>query len=325
MFPGEHDAVARRPHQRPVAKRAVEFAARARNCRPDCVSGSGLGVADQDGPRLAGAVRREIDLALARRDADERQALAVRRPFRRHVGVKARRHPGDTVSLQIQHADDATAGAGADEGQPGAVRRPNERTVFATVMHALRGGAALHRGRPDLATGQERDRVVLGRDCGCVAGAEAALLPALRIDQPHRLLRRAGRQAERVHVRTAFKTAAARIDDGAAGGRPGQVAGIHPVIALRVGDGVGGEAAVRARRREPDVARAARVEDPGGAAAGGRGGKAAGERRAEDLRQGKICPRRGGPGAGCHGEHSGNKQRRAAGRTQGLKGHRSGS
>ncbi len=144
--------------------------------------------------------------------AHEGEVLAVGRPFGAEIGVQARMHPGDAVGAQVEHADQAVVRAGADEGEPGAIGRPDECAVVAAIMQQLGGGAAIQRRGPDLAAGEEGQlRTCRGRR-GRMAGADFPRWAALQADIPDFLRRRAGSKACGVDGRAAFQAAAARVE-----------------------------------------------------------------------------------------------------------------
>src|SRR5579884_2423223 len=140
----------------------------------------------------------------------------------------------------------------------------------------------------------EGDLFAVGRDRGRAAIGEPARRIARERRDPDGLLDTGadigGVRRGSVHL----EVAAADIDDGAAVGSPRQIVDLLAVVLV-----VRGQLAafVGGSLRDPDVAGALLIENPGHGAPGGRGSKGARERRAQNLLDGEF--RAGGRDDNC--------------------------
>ncbi len=305
-LPGEHQAAVGAP-QELVGGGDLPVDAPPPLARPkDLPRLSRRQIGELDRPGGPRAPRLEAQEVLRRRQPQEGEGAAVRRPGRLQVAVDARSEEGERPRCQVVDADKGVVPAVALEGEAPAVGRPVQVAGLAAGMDELcrlrlAGRGPGEGGRPDLAAADEGDPVAARRDRRAGSFAQPAGRPALgadRVDRllgPRRIARRVGALALRVGL------AAADIEEGAPVGGPGEIRDLLPVVG-----GVGGEPVpvVVRRRGHPDVSHPALHEHPGQPPAGRRRGELRGEGRAHHLLQAEGR-RRGSRRQGDQGEGQG--------------------
>src|SRR5438876_1522231 len=304
LLPGEYQPAPCSPQQLILGDDPPERAAPTRVGLPHLPTATGREIDDADRPGWSGAPRRERQGGLPRRDADEGELRAVGGPHGFPVVVDACVEKLERLRRHVVHADKAVVSPAADERELRAVRRPVERLRAATRVYELLGLRAVGERRPpNQSLVEKRDAIALRGDRGRVTLAQPARRAARGGDDPERLLG-ARRRRQRVRVLAApVGVAATNVDERPSVRDPGELADLLSVVLL-----VGRQRPplIVGARRDPDVAHALRVEDPGERPTRRRRHELVGERRGERLldREGALLG-----GGGCRGgdgrEHEG--------------------
>ena len=292
-LPGKHQAVSGAPEDAVAAvEEEAETAADALGGAPDPSSLPRRGIGDPDLPGRAFAVGREGDDRIGR-SAHERDPLAVRRPYRIDVVVDPRGDPLNRFGREVVDTDDAVRRPVAHESEASAIWRPAERAHSAPIDEERRGrGGSMARGHPWLTVVEEDYDIAFGRRRRHRAVANPARRAAVERDRPDSPGLGAARKAQRVDRDLCIPChAAACIKERFTVTIPYEVRDDLAIIG-RVGrESSGGIAAVRSGLRDPDIARAALVVDPGYDAVDRGSGEIVGEGCARDLRDAERARR----------------------------------
>src|SRR5437016_3231273 len=218
---------------------------------------------------------------LTRRDPDERERRAVGGPHVFAVVVDACVEKLERLRGHVIHADKAVVSAATHKRELRAVGGPAERLRAAARVHELLGLRAVGERRPpDLSLVEKGHAIAFRGDGGRVALTQAARRTARGGDDPERLLDARG-QRQRVRVLApSVGGAATHVDERPCVGCPGEFPDLLPIVFLVARHRA---ALVLGAGRDPDVAHALRVEDPGERSTRRRSHELVGKRRGERL------------------------------------------
>ena len=167
------DGVIAAPVELLLGAQRVENAARAFRRAVDLGHAAVGDIGDADRPGRAGAVGDEADFIRRRRQSQERDARAIRRPARFDVEGQAGIEPAQRVVGEGVDADEAVIVARADEGQATTIRRESQRADDASrIEQQFRLPAVARRSGIDLAFLEEQDARAIRRGDGRMPGAE---------------------------------------------------------------------------------------------------------------------------------------------------------
>src|SRR5438552_1203414 len=296
LLPGEYQPAPCSPPQLILGDDPPERAAPTRVGLPHLPTATGREIDDADRPGWSGAPRRERQGGLPRRDADERELRAVGGPHGFAVVVDACVEKLERLRGHVIHADKAVVSAATHKRELRAVGGPAERLRAAARVHELLGLRAVGERRPpDLSLVEKGHAIAFRGDGGRVALTQAARRTARGGDDPERLLDARG-QRQRVRVLApSVGGAATHVDERPCVGCPGEFPDLLPIVFLVARHRA---ALVLGAGRDPDVAHALRVEDPGERSTRRRSHELVGKRRGERL----LDRERALLGAGAAGE-----------------------
>ncbi len=216
--------------------------------------------------------------------------LAVGRPYRFLIVVRAWIEEFQRRGSHFVHRDEAVISAVAYKGQVAPVRRPSQRTAFASrVDQLLRLFAAVQLREPNLILQNVRNRIALRRYRRRTPLADFAGFAAFHRSDPYVLLdardKAGGIRVRRVEI---FQISAANVHHRCSIGSPREIAHVLPVVLRVFGDGESLKTfAVGGRLGDPDIALSFVVENPRKPVPGRSCRQFAGKWRAQRLLNGK--------------------------------------
>src|SRR5437899_1738142 len=135
LLPRKYNAVASAPQQLVISNHSMKRASRPRLRLPQLPSLTSIGVGQPNRPRCLSRTHWPEPERTHRRNSNKRHLLAIRRPDRILVPVRARIEVTKRFRSKVVHADEAVVRARIHENDAGAIGRPARRTHLTLCMN----------------------------------------------------------------------------------------------------------------------------------------------------------------------------------------------